>query len=84
MNQKRAKAMRRMAEQLTKPRGMQAHAYKEMGQNSRIVDDGFDLKGNPKKKVVQITAPITVAADTTRGQYRAIKRMVKQAYGVKA
>lgn len=70
MNQKKAKALRQMARRLTV--GKQAVAYKEMGANSRM-EDG---------KMVRITAPITVPADTTRGQYQALKRIVKAEYGI--
>lgn len=59
-----------MARRLTQ--GKLPVSHKEMGANSRM-EDG---------KMVRITAPITVAADTTRGQYQALKRIVKAEYGI--
>lgn len=62
MNGKKAKAMRRLAETITTPKGLPArHAH------------AIDL-GMGKVRVVN-------AADTTRGQYRALKAVVKAAYG---
>ncbi len=70
MNAKKCKALRQMARRLTKDKPLVSH--KEMGANSRM-EDG---------RMVRITAPITVAADTTRGQYQALKRIVKAEYGI--
>lgn len=62
MNGKKAKAMRRLAESITKAKGLPAR-------HARTVDLGL---GNVR---------VVNAADTTRGQYRALKSMVKAAYG---
>ena len=75
MNAKKAKALRQMARRLTQ--GKQQVVYKEMGANSRMVEDGI-----AKERMVRITAPITVASDTTRGQYQALKRIIKAEYGI--
>lgn len=62
MNGKKAKAMRRLAETITAPKGLPAIAYREMP---------VGLKSTQR----------VVAADSTRGQYNALKAVVKAAYG---
>jgi hypothetical protein len=62
MNGKKAKALRRMAEHITRAKGLPERA-------TQSTDVGMG-----KVRVFN-------AADTTRGQYIALKAMVKTAYG---
>ena len=64
MNGRKAKAMRRMAEQITAAKGLPARATRAMP----VGPDAGQVR-------------VFNAADTTRGQYRAIKQMVRAAYG---
>ncbi|CAB4124815.1 hypothetical protein UFOVP65_33 [uncultured Caudovirales phage] len=68
MNQKKAKALRKIARSLTSH--LPEHVFKEMGINTHVTD-GVQSK---------VTAPLTVAADTKRGQYVALKRVVQEQY----
>lgn len=81
MNAKRCKALRKMAAHIAGAKGLPQVAYKELGKNQRVIDDGVDEAGKPKKRVVSITGTIVVAGDTVRGQYKALKHEVKRAYG---
>lgn len=80
MNGKKAKALRKLAAHIAGAKGLPLVAYNELGKNQRVIDDGVDAAGLPKKRVVQITGTIAVAADTVRGQYKALKSEVKRAY----
>lgn len=70
MNAKKARAIRKMVQHVTRDQNLVQHHFKEMGSNFKMVD------GKP----VKITAPITVAQDTVRGQYRSFKRLLARAY----
>lgn len=61
MNQKRAKAVRKMAQHIAKGKDLPEVAYKTMSY-------GFNQ------------AQVTVAADTVKGQYRALKKALAQHY----
>lgn len=61
MNQKRAKAMRKLAQHIAKSKNLPAVQYKEM----RV---GFGCRQQ------------VVAADSERGQYRALKKAVAEYY----
>ena len=78
MNQKKAKALRRMAERIAN--GKPQHAYKEMGMNFRQIEK-VDTTGKLVKQTFPITATLSVAADTVKGQYKALKKIVKAEYG---
>lgn len=63
MNQKKAKALRKMIRSVPNMKDLKDVAYKNMAL-------GFESE----------KGMITVAADTKRGQYIAIKNMIKHAY----
>jgi hypothetical protein len=63
MNQKKAKALRKMIRAVPSMKDLQDRAYKNMGIG---FDDGKSM--------------ITVAGDTKRGQYIALKAMIKEQY----
>lgn len=62
MNQKRAKALRKLVTQLAKQKNLPDHSFKNM------------MLGDKTKSL------LTVAGDTKRGQYIALKSMIKQQY----
>lgn len=73
MNQKKAKALRRIVRKAHA--GKPYRLYKEMGENTYVTEDG---------KRHSVTGTILLAAECLRGQYQSIKRMVKAEYRSRA
>ena len=74
MNAKKAKALRKLVKSFTGK--LADHSFKEMGTNTKMEEDGIAVE-----RMVRITAPVTVASDTKRGQLIAMKKAIKAEYG---